>query len=52
VNRDTDSASHWEYVEFDEWELKDKLRDFAFALLRSGGTRRRIGTLEEQTMNG
>jgi hypothetical protein len=35
---------------FDEWELKDKLRDVEFALLRSGGTRRRIGTPEEQTI--
>jgi len=35
---------------FDEWELKDKLRDVEFALLRSGGSRRRIGTPEEQTI--
>jgi len=82
VNRESDSASHWEYVDFDveigeereprsypisvhspegeaqedmrfpfdEWELKDKLRDVEFALLRSGGSRRRIGTPEEQTI--
>src|SRR5215216_8019896 len=37
---------------FDEWELKDKLRDVEVALLRSGGTRRRIGTPEEQTIQG
>ena len=81
---DSDSASHWEYVDFDleigeeseprkypvsvrspegeaqeemrfpfdEWELKDKLRDVEVALLRSGGTRRRIGTPEEQTIQG
>ena len=35
---------------FDEWELKDRLRDVEFALLRSGGSRRRIGTPEEQTV--
>lgn len=82
VNTDSESASHWEYVDFDleigeqresrrypvsvrspegeaqvvmrfpfdEWELKDKLRDVEFALLRSGGSRRRIGTPEEQTV--
>jgi hypothetical protein len=82
VNSNSDSASHWEYVDFDleigeqkgsrtypvsvrspegeaqeemrfpfdEWELKDQLRDVEFALLRSGGTRRRIGTPEEQTI--
>jgi chorismate mutase len=82
VNSESDSASHWEYVDFnleigerkgsrtypvsvrspegeaqeemrfpfDEWELKDQLRDVEFALLRSGGTRRRIGTSEEQTI--
>src|SRR5919107_783868 len=81
---DSDSASHWEYVDFDleigeeseprkyrvsvrspegeaqeemrfpfdEWELRDKLRDVEVALLRSGGTRRRIGTPEEQTIQG
>jgi WD40 repeat protein len=81
---DSDSASHWEYVDFDleigeeseprkyrvsvrspegeaqeemrfpfdEWELKDKLRDVEVALLRSGGKRRRIGTPEEQTIQG
>jgi len=81
---DSDSASHWEYVDFDleigeeseprkypvfvrspegeaqeemrfpfdQWELKDKLRDVEVALLRSGGTRRRIGTPEEQTIQG
>ena len=37
---------------FDEWELRDKLRDVEVALLRSGGTRRRIGTPEEQTIQG
>jgi WD40 repeat protein/tetratricopeptide (TPR) repeat protein len=35
---------------FDEWELKDQLKDVEFALLRSGGSRRRIGTPEEQTI--
>jgi tetratricopeptide (TPR) repeat protein len=84
VNSDSDSASHWDYVDFnleigeqtgsrkytvsvrspegeaqeemrfpfDEWELKDQLRDVEFALLRSGGKRRRIGTPEEQTIQG
>src|SRR5215211_422979 len=37
---------------FNEWELKDKLRDVEVALLRSGGSRRRIGTTEEQTVQG
>jgi hypothetical protein len=82
VNTDSESASHWEYVDFDleigeqresrkypvsvrspegeaqvvvrfpfdAWELKDKLRDVEVALLRSGGSRRRIGTAEEQTV--
>jgi tetratricopeptide (TPR) repeat protein len=82
VNSDSDSSSHWQYVDFDleigeqmesrkypvsarspegeareemrfpfdEWELKDRLRDVEFALLRSGGSRRRIGTPEEQTI--
>jgi hypothetical protein len=82
VNSDSDSASPWEYVDFnleigeqkesrtypisvhspegeaqeemrfpfDEWELKDQLKDVEFALLRSGGSRRRIGTPEEQTI--
>lgn len=82
MNRDTESASHWEYVDFDleigeqreprrypvsvrspdgeakeemrfpfdEWQLKDKLRDVEVALLRSGGSRRRIGTPEEQAI--
>lgn len=82
VNTDSESASHWEYVDFDleigeqresrnypesarspegeaqvvvrfpfdAWELKDKLRDVEVALLRSGGSRRRIGTPEEQTV--
>jgi hypothetical protein len=82
VNKDSESAIHWEYVDFDleigeqresrtylvsvrspegeaqeeirfpfdEWELKDRLRDVEFALLRSGGSRRRIGTPEEQTV--
>jgi len=35
---------------FDEWELRDKLRDLENALLRSGGKRRRIGTPEEQSV--
>lgn len=35
---------------FDEWELKDKLRDLEVALLRSGGTRRSINTAEEQAV--
>jgi O-acetyl-ADP-ribose deacetylase (regulator of RNase III) len=35
---------------FDEWELKDKLRDLEVALLRSGGTRRGLGTAEERTV--
>ena len=82
MDSDSDSASHWQYVDFDleigerkgsrrypvsarspegeareemrfpfdEWELKDRLRDVEFALLRSGGSRRRIGTPEEQTI--
>ena len=33
---------------FDEWELRDRLRDLEIALLRSGGKRRRIGTTEER----
>jgi uncharacterized membrane protein HdeD (DUF308 family) len=84
VNRESDSASHWEYVDFDleigeqggprrypvsarsadgeakeemrfpfdEWQLKDILRDVEVALLRSGGSRRRIGTPEDQTIQG
>ena len=35
---------------FDERELKDKLRDLEVALLRSGGTRRRFSTREEQAV--
>ena len=35
---------------FDEWELKDKLRDLEVALLRSGGTRRSIDTSEEKAV--
>src|SRR5215211_7913286 len=82
--RESDSASHWEYVDFDleigeesgprkypvsvrspegeaqeemrfpfdEWELKDKLKDVEVALLRSGGKRRRIGTPDEQAIQG
>jgi hypothetical protein len=84
MNRNSDSASHWEYLDFDleigeereprkypvsvrssegeaqeemrfpfdEWELKDKLKDVEVALLRSGGKRRRIGTPEEQAIQG
>jgi tetratricopeptide (TPR) repeat protein len=84
MNRGSDSASHWEYVDFDleigeerearkypvsvrspegeaqeemsfpfdEWELRDKLKDVEVALLRSGGKRRRIGTPEEQAIQG
>ena len=37
---------------FNEWELKDKLRDVEVALLRSAGSRRGIGTPEEQTIQG
>jgi hypothetical protein len=35
---------------FDEWELKDKLKDVELALLRSRGLRRRTGTSEEQAI--
>jgi len=37
---------------FNERELQDKLRDVEVALLRSGGSRRRIGTPDEQTIQG
>jgi CHAT domain/TIR domain len=33
---------------FDEWELKDKLRELEVALLRSGETRRRLGMEDER----
>jgi hypothetical protein len=33
---------------FDEWDLRDRLRDLEIALLRSGGARRRSHTAEEQ----
>ena len=35
---------------FDEWELKDRLQALEIALLRSGGTRRRIASPEEDTV--
>jgi uncharacterized membrane protein HdeD (DUF308 family) len=35
---------------FDEWELKDRLQSLEIALLRSGGTRRRIASPEEHTV--
>jgi hypothetical protein len=35
---------------FDEWELRDKLKDVENALLRSAGKRRRIGAPEEQAV--
>jgi len=35
---------------FDEWELKDRLQSLEIALLRSGGTRRRIPSPEEHTV--
>src|SRR5215203_6366268 len=35
---------------FDEWELKDRLQALEIALLRSGGTRRRIPSPEEHTV--
>lgn len=35
---------------FDEWQLKDKLKEVEVALLRSMGLRRRIGTSEEETI--
>lgn len=35
---------------FDEWELKDRLQALEIALLRSGGTRRRIASPEEHTV--
>src|SRR5829696_6573090 len=35
---------------FDEWELKDRLQALEIALLRSGGTRRRISSPEEHTV--
>src|SRR5215207_1439161 len=35
---------------FDEWELKDRLQALEIALLRSGGTRRRILSPEEHTV--
>src|SRR5215210_6734399 len=37
---------------FDEWQLKDKLKEVEVALLRSMGLRRRIGTPEEETIRG
>ena len=35
---------------FDEWELKSRLQSLEIALLRSGGTRRRIASPEEHTV--
>jgi tetratricopeptide (TPR) repeat protein len=35
---------------FDKWELKDRLQALEIALLRSGGTRRRIASPEEHTV--
>src|SRR5688500_6051226 len=35
---------------FDQWQLKDKLKEVEVALLRSMGLRRRIGTPEEETI--
>src|SRR5919107_837696 len=35
---------------FDEWELRDRLQSLEIALLRSGGTRRRIPSPEEHTV--
>lgn len=35
---------------FDEWELKDRLQALEIALLRSGGTRRRMPSSEEHTV--
>jgi uncharacterized membrane protein HdeD (DUF308 family) len=35
---------------FDEWELKDRLQSLEIALLRSGGTRRRMPSSEEHTV--
>ena len=35
---------------YDEWELKDRLKSLEIALLRSGGTRRRIASPEENTV--
>jgi tetratricopeptide (TPR) repeat protein len=35
---------------FDEWELKDRLQALEIALLRSGGSRRRIPSPEEHTV--
>jgi hypothetical protein len=35
---------------FDEWELRDRLQALEIALLRSGGTRRRIPSPEERTV--
>ena len=35
---------------FDEWELRDRLQALEIALLRSGGTRRRIASPEENTV--
>src|SRR5215211_4247104 len=35
---------------FDEWELKDRMQSLEIALLRSGGTRRRIPSPEEHTV--
>jgi uncharacterized membrane protein HdeD (DUF308 family) len=35
---------------FDQWELKDRLQALEIALLRSGGTRRRIPSPEEHTV--
>jgi uncharacterized membrane protein HdeD (DUF308 family) len=35
---------------FDEWELRDRLKSLEIALLRSGGTRRRIASPEEHAV--
>ena len=35
---------------YDQWELKDRLQSLEIALLRSGGTRRRIASPEEHTV--
>jgi dipeptidyl aminopeptidase/acylaminoacyl peptidase len=49
--RSSEGEAHGEmHFPFDEWELKDKLRDLEVALLRSGGARRGLGTREEQTV--
>ena len=84
MRSDSNSDSHWQYIDFDleidkgrepgiyvvtvrspegrieeetrlpfdEWELQDKLKDVELALLRSRGLRRRIGTSEEQVIQG